>query len=287
MRVSTARDERERREVGPWVRGAYLALVSLFMLAPIVIVVLNSFNDSAYGKWPPTELSLRWYRKLGQSSEFLTSGLHSVEIAAVATVVSVVIGTLLAFAIVRYRFIGREFLRSLSLAPLIVPQIATGFAAFVFLNRFGLAESLWGLVLAHIVITLPFVVTVMAAGMARLDVTLEQAAWDLGAGKTQAFLKVSLPQLRPSVAAAAVFSFIISFDAVEISLFLTSTDYETLPVAMYIYMQKFNDPTLASLSTVLIVLAGIFTTAVGLIALRSRTVREALGIGDARGRNRT
>jgi ABC-type spermidine/putrescine transport system permease subunit II len=237
---------------GQWLGSAFLMVVSLFMLAPISIVVVNSFNSVPYGAWPPPGLSTRWYSNLIQQQDFADAAIRSLEVAAVATIAALLSGTLAALALVRMRFPLKGPIHALLLSPMIVPKVSIGMAAFILFLRLHLYGSLPSLMVAHVALLLPFVVTIVSSGLVRIDRRLEEAAQDLGAAPPIAFLKVALPQLRPSLVAAAVLSFIVSFDEVDASIFMVSQRGPTLPIAMFNYMQKYQDPTLAALSTVLV-----------------------------------
>lgn len=231
---------------------AFLAAVLVFMLAPLVIVVVFSFSSGANTLWPPPGFSTRWYGNLVEQPDFGPALARSLGLAALATIGALIAGLLASVAIVRHRFRGRGAAQALFLAPMIVPKIALGLAGFMFLLRISLYDRLLGLVLLHIVIVLPFVTTVMTAGLLRVDLALEEAARDLGASPLRAFAGVTVPQIRSALAAAAVLSFIISFDEVDATIMAASPDLATLPLVMYTYAQKYSDPTLAALSSLLI-----------------------------------
>lgn len=231
---------------------AFLLLGLVFMVLPIAIVVVESFNSSSFGAWPPPGFSTRWYANLFHNGGFGGPAIRSVELALAATATSLVLGTLAALAIARFRFPGRRAVQGFVAAPLIVPKVAIGIAAFILFLKVGVYGSFGSLVLTHAVITLPFVITLAVAGFARVDGMLEEAAADLGAVPRQVLLRATLPQMRATLIAAAAFSFIISFDELDASIFLVGQRANTLPTAMFIYMQKYQDPTLAALSTLLI-----------------------------------
>jgi putative spermidine/putrescine transport system permease protein len=230
----------------------FLVLGLAFMVLPIAIVVVNSFNSSSFGEWPPPGFSTRWYGNLFHNAGFGGPAVRSIELAFAATASSLVLGTLAALAIARFRFPGRRAVQGYVAAPLIVPKVAIGIAAFILFLKVGWYGSFGSLVLAHAVITLPFVITLAVAGFARVDRMLEEAAADLGAVPRQVLLRATLPQMRGTMIAAAVFSFIISFDELDASIFLVGQQTNTLPTAMFIYMEKYQDPTLAAVSTLLI-----------------------------------
>jgi ABC-type spermidine/putrescine transport system permease subunit II len=247
---------------------AFLAAGLLYMVLPIAIVVVESFNSSSFGAWPPPGLSTQWYGHLFHGGGFGAPTIRSLEIALIATAGSLVSGTLAALAIARYRFPGRRGIQGFVAAPLIVPKVSIGIAAFILFLKLGWYGSLGSLVLVHIVLTLPFVVTLAVAGFARVDRTLEEVAADLGASPRQVLWRATLPQMRATLIAAAAFSFIVSFDELDASIFLVGQRSNTLPTAMFIYMQKYQDPTLAALSALLI--AGSLIGAVVIAVVISR-----------------
>ncbi|HEX6547796.1 MAG TPA: ABC transporter permease [Candidatus Dormibacteraeota bacterium] len=259
--------------------NAFLAAVLLFMVAPIAIVIVNSFNSVAYGAWPPPRLSTRWYQNLADQPGFGDAAVLSVEIGIVATALALVAGGLAAMALVRYSFPGRSAVNAFLLSPMLVPKVSIGLAAFMLFLRIRVYGSFPSLVVAHTVLILPFMVTIIASGLVRVDRRLEEAALDLGASSLRVLWHVTLPQIRRSLVAALVLSFVISFDEVDATIFMVSPRQPTLPVAMYTYMQKFQDPTLAALSTVLIaatfVLAAVAFRSFGLAGFTQAMSRRA------------
>lgn len=256
----------------------FLGLVLLFMLAPIGFVVVYAFSSVSYAIFPPPGFSLRWFVKLFAQAPLFRAAVNSLIVAAVATLVSLVAGTLASLALVRYRFFGREVLRAIFLAPLVVPRIAFGVAMLVYvilLRRFGGLDSL---ILAHLMVTLPFAVSILSASLVGADRSLEEAAMDLGATPLQTFWKVTLPQIRTGLAVSGFFAFIISWDQVETSLFLVKTDNMTLPVAMFYYLQRQQDPVIAALSTFLIGIA-IIVAIVAVLTVNPRDLQRLLAAG--------
>jgi putative spermidine/putrescine transport system permease protein len=256
---------------------AFLAAGLLYMVLPIAIVVVESFNSSSFGAWPPPGLSTQWYGHLFHGGGFGAPTIRSLEIALIATAGSLVSGTLAALAIARYRFPGRRGIQGFVAAPLIVPKVSIGIAAFILFLKLGWYGSLGSLVLVHIVLTLPFVVTLAVAGFARVDRTLEEVAADLGASPRQVLWRATLPQMRATLIAAAAFSFIVSFDELDASIFLVGQRSNTLPTAMFIYMQKYQDPTLAALSALLIAGSLIGAVVIAVVIARIGGIRAIPG----------
>jgi putative spermidine/putrescine transport system permease protein len=267
---------RGRTAVARAVLYAFLILGLAFIVLPIAIVVVNSFNASPFGIWPPPGFSTRWYANLFQNAGFGPPTIKSLQVAVVATAGALLIGTLAGIGIARYRFLGRNLIQGFVAAPLIVPKVAIGFAAFILFLELDWYGDFHTVVLAHIVITLPFVVTLVVAGLARVDRTLEEAAMDLGAVPHQVLWRATLPQMRGALAAAAAFAFIISFDELDATIFIVGQTDNTLPVSMFIYMEKYQDPTLASLSALLIGAALVLGVGIAVLLARIGGIR-ALG----------
>jgi ABC-type spermidine/putrescine transport system permease subunit II len=220
-----------------------------------------------------------WYGTVFHGSGFGAPALRSLGLATAATAASLAVGALLALALTRYRFPGRRLFEGFVLAPLIVPKVALGIAAFILFFKVGIYGTFGSLVLVHIVVTLPFVMTLLVAGFLRVDRTIEEAAADLGANGARVLWRATLPQMRGALAAAAAFSFIISFDELDASIFVVGQHANTLPVAMFLYMQKFQSPTLAALSSLLI--GGSLLAAVG-VGFILKGVGGVRGLGSER-----
>ncbi|HYM69804.1 MAG TPA: ABC transporter permease [bacterium] len=238
-----------------WVRVAlrvFLGAAVAYLLAPLVIVVINSLNSTAYNLIPPPSLTVRWYVHLFQLSQFGSAIRVSIEIAAVTAVTALLIGSPAALVLTRHQLRWADGWRAFLTAPIVIPQIVFGLAMFIFFLGLGLNGTVVSIVLTHLVVALPFVVIVMGAAFLDLDPALEEAAMDLGARIPQVAWCVMLPQVRLPLLAAGAFAFIISFDQLETTLFLVRPGMTTLPVQMFLYMETFQDPTMAALSTLLI-----------------------------------
>jgi ABC-type spermidine/putrescine transport system permease subunit II len=238
-----------------WIRVAlriYLGAAVVYVLAPLAIVMINSVNSTAYSLFPPPSLTARWYVHLFQLAEFGSAIRVSLEIAAVTALLALLIGSPAAFVLTRRGLAWADGWRALLTAPIVIPQIVFGLAMFIFFLGLGLNGTVVSIVLTHLVVALPFVVIVTGAAFLDLDPALEEAASDLGARLPQIVWRVVLPQVRLPLLAAGTFAFIISFDQLETTLFLVRPGVTTLPVQMFLYMETFQDPTMAALSTLLI-----------------------------------
>ena len=242
-------DRRDMLTVGLWI---FLGVVGLFMLAPLILVIVDSVNPSTYGTFPLTGITARWYEHVFSVPEFRSGLSNSLVVAVGATGIALFLGTPAAYGLTRYRFRGRELARSFLLLPIIVPAIVFGAALFLLYIRIGLYGTLTGLILGHALLGVPFVVSIVAASLLTFSRDHEEAAMDLGANPLVTFLRVTVPSIRTGLVVAGLFAFVTSFDQVEVSLFLTRPKNNTLPIAMFNYEQNYQDPTLAAISTILI-----------------------------------
>lgn len=247
-------------------------LCVIFIMAPLIIIVLNSFNSVAYNKFPPPGLSLRWYQHLADVPEFWDSAVYTVVLAVLSTALAVVVGTMAAHALVRGHLFARGLISGLILASLVVPKIVLGVGLFVFFAKLQVYGAFWTLVVSHALICLPFVVALTSAALVGLDATLEEAARDLGASAFRAFTRIVYPQIRASMIVAALFAFIVSFDQLESTIFLLRPGTETLPIAMFNYTIKYQDPTIAALSSLMIAFSVFLVAAVGILLKRGALV---------------
>jgi putative spermidine/putrescine transport system permease protein len=252
-----------------------LALGIGFMLLPLVIVIVYSFSSVAYGVFPPPGLSLRWYAHLFEQTAFRGAFARSVAIASTATAIALITGLLCALALVRSDFRGKEPLRGFLLSPIVIPKIVLGVGWFIFFARLGMQGGLVPITLAHVIVVLPFVINILAANLVGLDVSLEEAAQDLGASSGNVLRHVVLPQIRSGLTVSALLAFIVSFDQVESSIFLTRGENNTLPIEMFLYMEKWQDPTIAALSALLILFAAALV-GIALVASRGGEWRRML-----------
>lgn len=252
------------------VRSYWLAavagLVLLFLCLPIVIVVPMSFSSASSLEFPPPGLSLRWYQAFFGDERWLTAGLNSLILATLASTIALALGTIAAYALLRGRFPGRRAIESNFMAPIIVPSIITAVALYIVFARIGILGSFAGLVLGHTVLIVPYVVLIMQVAIGSFDERIEQVAFTLGASKTRVLATVVLPNLVPSAAAAWIFAFIISFDEVVVTLFLSGV-HLTIPKRMFNELILQINPTITAIATLLIAF-NIVTFALVILLLR-------------------
>jgi putative spermidine/putrescine transport system permease protein len=254
--------------------GVWMAVVFAFELIPAVIVVISSFSSVSWGAWPPPGYSLHWYHNLFAQQEAWPSFWRSIEVGVAVVVLALLLGVLASIALVRFRFRGATLIQSALMSPLVVPKIAFGFAAFMLLFRLNIGSGRWAVVLAHTVATVPIVLVLTTAALLRTDQMLDQAAIDLGASAPRAFLKSTLPQITPAIVISGVVCFLVSFNEVELSIFMLNGKQQTLPVWMFNYLNDYQDPTPAALSTLMGGFALVLVLIVGLLLFRSQAARR-------------
>ncbi|MGN6771912.1 MAG: ABC transporter permease [Rhizobiaceae bacterium] len=248
----------------------FVGLVYVFLLLPLVIVVIASFNAGEFLTFPPQGFSLRWYVAFFQSEPFMTSLLFSFEVAVAATAVSTLLGTTSALYVVRYAGAWRDRLRLLITAPLLLPEVLTAIALLFFFYNVGLGKTIGGLVIGHVLITLPFVFLAVSSALYNFDDSLEDAARSLGAGRLTTFRRITLPIIKPGVISGALLAFIISFDLFAVSLLLKGVGGSTLPIQLFDYVKWSFDPTAAAVATVSIAITLVMVLVTDrLVGLRS------------------
>lgn len=251
---------------------AVTAAVLLFLLAPMVVVVAMSFSPTEALVFPPRGLSLRWYAEFAASDRWTSATRNSLIVAGCTTAVATLLGTLAALGLHLGTFRGRATIAAMLSLPIVTPYIVTAAAMFFAFSVVGLTGTLVGLVLAHTVVAVPFVVLSVAAALRGFDMNLLLAAASLGARRGTAFRRVLVPGIWPGIAAGAVFAFATSLDEFVITLFMAGPGQFTLPRQMYAAVRDFVSPTILAAATVLFLGSTLFLLASE--ALRWRAERR-------------
>ncbi len=259
-----------RSPVGPleytrrlWLR-LWLLAVFVFLYAPIVILVVFSFNDSRRNiVWQG--FTTEYYARAAQNTALLEAFSNSLIIAVVSTVLSTIIGALLALGLWRFRFPGRSALDGAAALPIVIPEICMGVALLVFFNRVGWPSGLpWPLsltpiIIGHVAFSFPFVAVVVRARMAGFDRSLEEASKDLGASEWQTFWRVTVPFMKPGLIAGGLLAMTLSLDDFVITFFTSGPGTLTFPVQVYSMVRFGATPEVNAASTVLIVVTVLLT----------------------------
>lgn len=265
-------------QLGRGLLRTAVAIAYLTIFAPVLMIVLTSFFSQEIISFPPPALTWHWYANAWDKPEFLRGFFTSIQVALLVAAIGVPIGTLAALAIVRGEFWGRQAISTLLLAPLAVPGVVAGSGLYMFyvmaenaLDR-DIKATTEGLVAAHILLAIPWTVRLVVASLQGLDRAAEEAAANLGASPLTVFYRITLPMMRPGIVAAAMFSFIQSFENLDLSLLLVGPGRITLPVAMLNYLEFRIDPTLAAVATVQILIVGVLMVVTDRFVKLSRVV---------------
>lgn len=230
----------------------FLGCAILFLLFPVFIIIGISFSSSEFLTFPPTDISLRWYRHVLTHPSWTGATFLSLWIAVCSTLISITVGTLAAVAIVRRPSFVTRTVSIVSVGPQLVPHIILALGTLLLVGKLGVYGQPWVLILAHATLALPLVVIIVASAVKQAGDSLERAARILGATPTQAFWLVTLPAIRPAVLSSAVFAFFVSFDDLVIALFIMG-GRETLPMMIWANLRYELTPALTAVASILIV----------------------------------
>ncbi|MFN2746571.1 MULTISPECIES: ABC transporter permease [Bacillus] len=239
-------------DLSVWSAGLF---VYLFLSLPVFVIALSAFSPSEYPQFPPAGFSLRWFAGIFANDEWMDSIWISCLLLAIVTPLTVMFGTAASYALARLEFPGKHALQAFILSPLMIPQIVLGVALLYLFTMMGINGSVTGLVIGHMLISLPYVVRTVGVSVANLDPKLELASMSLGASPLQTFLKVSLPLMKPGIMAGAVFSAVTSFGEISISLFVSSPTVTPVPVRTFSYIDQTFDPSVNAISVIFIVIS--------------------------------
>ena len=241
---------------------ALCGVIYFFLMLPLLVVFPISLSSAPYMQFPPPGLSWQWYERYLDDPQWIDATVRSLYVGLATAVLALALGVPLAFSLVRGKFFGRGLLERIAMAPVIVPTIILSVSVYGLFAKLKLIGEWYGLVVAHTVLALPFVVLVMVAGLRDFDRVLEQAAEGLGASRWRTLWRITLPLVRPSLVSAALLAFITSFDEVVVALFLAGPNM-TLPKKMFDNIMMEIDPTIAAVSVLQIILVTVVLVLIG------------------------
>ena len=245
---------------------AFTVLVFLFLVLPLIIVFGASISDTTYLTFPPQGISMRWFQKIFEIEAFKRTMVTSLQLAVLSTVFALLIGIPAAYALNRHRIQLPTWLSTVFVLPVLVPELVLGFSLLRSVATDAHAPIFVSLLIGHTLIVLPYAVRVVSASLASFDFSIEEAAISLGSAPLKTFFTIVLPNVRSGVIAAFILAFITSINDVSISVFLTGPGVSTLPIQILAHMEQFFDPTVASVSVLLMLLT------VGVMAIVERTL---------------
>jgi putative spermidine/putrescine transport system permease protein len=246
--------------------AVFATLILLFLALPIIVIVVTSFGNDAFGSFPPHSWTLGWYKQLfADGSKWPAALSLSALVAALTTVFSLILGVTAATALVRSELPLRTAVYGLVLAPLVIPQVVIALGLFLLFEPASMLGSPIAIALGHTVLASPIAVMILMATLKGIDERLEDAAASMGAGRLTVARRITFPLAVPGLVAAAVFSFITSFDEFFVSQFLSSVDTVTLPVQVFNVLQYDVDPSVTAVSALLIAVAVVALALVGVV----------------------
>ena len=259
---------------GSRVLRVFFALVIIFLYAPILILVIFSFNTSEVPSFPLTGFTLHWYRAFLGNSDLRAALQTSAIIAVLSSIGAVLLGVLASIALVRRRFRAKASVSALLLSPLVIPYLVFGISLLLLFHTLGIPRSILTVMIGHIVITLPYAILVVMPRLQQIDVSLEEAAFDLGAGRVRTFWSITLPLILPAVVAAFLIAFTTSFDEYAVASFVVGTRVTFL---IYLYSALRFPNQLPQVIAVAVVVITISLFVVVLAELGRRVVERRLG----------
>lgn len=252
--------------------GLWLAIVGgtilFFLMLPTLIVIPMSFSNSAYLEFPPKTVSLRWYREYFGSSEWMAATRTSLLAALLTMVIATPLGTVAAYGLHCSSQRVRDLAQMLIIMPIVVPVILVAVGIFHLYAKLGLNYTVTGIVVAHVSLALPFVVVTVLSGLKSYDFDQELAARSLGASRPTAFMSITVPQIRFSIQTAAFLAFITSLDEVVVAMLVSGGENATITRRMFNSLRDQIEPTIAAISTCLIVLSVLALIGVQLMGRR-------------------
>jgi putative spermidine/putrescine transport system permease protein len=257
-----------------WLLIPVTLAVLAFILAPLLVTVAISISDTPYVVFPPRGFTLTWYLKILQDPDFQASLTFSAALATGATLGALSLGVPAAFAIARHRFPGRDAAEAALLAPLVFPVLITGVALLQLFATIGANNTALNMLIAHVMVTTPYVVRTVTASLTLADTTLEDAARTLGAGRWRVFRRITVPQIAPGLAAGGLFAFMVSFDNFPISMWFADAQNNPIPLLVFQMIGNVFEPSIAAISTLMMLLA----MAVVVILERVMGLRRAMAI---------
>jgi putative spermidine/putrescine transport system permease protein len=244
------------------------AVVAAFLLLPLGIVLAESFTRGSFLTFPPQGLGLRWYRHVLGHEDWQRSLETTLIVAAIVTPLAIALGTAAALALDRGRFAGRSALYTLTISPIIVPHVVMGLALLRVLSLLRLTDTLAGFVLAHLTVTVPYVVITVTASLRSIDASVEDSAMSLGANPWRTFRHVTLPLIRPGLIGGAIFAFLVSFDEFIMTYFITSLKV-TLPIMIFSTLRYQVDPSIAAVSGLMLMVSAALVVVYLLVGRRA------------------
>lgn len=258
-----------------WMFRGSCGLILLFLIAPVFVIIPLSFSSGSFLTYPLPGFSFRWYEEIFSAGPWMDSLKNSLIVAPLATLLAMTFGTLAAVGLNRADFPGKGLILALLISPMVVPLVIVAVGMYFFFAQVGLLNSYTGLVLAHTVLGVPFVVITVNATLQGFDFNQMRAGASLGANPVRVFFTVVLPQIVPGMVSGGLFAFATSFDEVVVALFIASPTERTLPIQMFSGIRENISPAIAAMATILILLSTLLLITMEFLRRRSERLKAA------------
>ncbi|MEH6457923.1 MAG: ABC transporter permease [Cocleimonas sp.] len=248
----------------------FAAIVMILLVVPTLIVIPMSFSDSQYLEFPPSKWSLRWYHEYLDSPKWMRATIKSLQIGTLTMLVATPIGVAAAYALFVSGHKAARLIFMFLITPMIVPVILIAIGAFYVFGQIGINNTVFGIVLAHTALAIPLVMIVTTSALRNYDLNQERVARSLGASRIKAFFLITLPQIKFSVMTSALLAFLTSFDEVIISIFISGGVNATITKHMFSALRDYIDPTIAAISTILVIVSTVLLLTTQYISSREK-----------------
>ena len=261
-----------------WYYGfrALAAILFIFLIFPLATIVPLAFNSGELLHYPLQGVSLKWFREFFTSEEWWRAMKNSAIIGFFSTILATVLGTLAALGINRADFPGKQVLLALLISPMMIPLVITALSLYLFYARLGLNDTYIGLIIAHAILGVPFVLITVSATLQSFDTNLIRAGASLGASPSRVFFDIIMPNIAPGIASGAMFAFATSLDEVVVVLFVAGPDHRTLPRQMFAGIREQLSPTILAAAVVLIVVAAVFMVFLEMLNRRNARLAQPM-----------
>ena len=261
-------------KVWHWSFKILSVAIFIFLLFPLLVIIPLSFNSAEMMHYPLQGFSLHWYEEFFGSERWARAIKNSVIIGFFSMILATILGTIAAVGINRADFPGKQLLLALLISPMMIPLVITALALYLFYAKIGLSDSYLGLILAHTILGMPFVLITVSATLQNFDANLMRAGASLGGSPVNVFFSIVMPNIAPGIASGAMFAFATSLDEVVVVLFIAGPEHRTLPRQMFSGIREQLSPTILAAATVLIVVAGLLMLTLELLRKRSERLNK-------------
>ena len=261
-----------------YVFRVLVAVVFIYLVFPILTIIPLSFNSGEFLHYPLQGVSLRWYHDVFASGQWAVAVKNSLIVGVCSMILATVLGTTAAVGINRAKFPGKQLLVALLISPMMIPLVISALALYLFFAKIGLNDTYLGIILAHTILGMPFVLITVSATLQGFDYSLVNAGASLGAAPLPVFFRIVMPLILPGIVSGAMFAFATSLDEVVVVLFIAGPAHRTLPLQMFSGIREHLSPTILAVATMLIAFAGLLMLTLEFLRKRNEKLNAPANI---------